>query len=191
MRKIIIIVGIVLIVLAIILLVLTKTNFVSQKTQNGLSGIFSQQNSNGNNGLIQDNSENKDTIIEQKQLDPIDELKAQLESKSKSFLEFYYSYSSDNPNHWKGLSGMMSDNMQSQAQNEFINIPSEGFYGVTTKIIAISLKEFDQNDLARFEVSLRQEETKNQETNFLNKTGEIVLINQSENWKIDRVILDK
>ena len=133
-------------------------------------------------------------------IDPYVSLKAELTFKARFFLEHYFSYSSDSGyENLRELLPMMSGRMRAEAETKITrgvkaDLPPEilargGFYGITTKVLSLSLGTFSPETIVSFFGGLQQQETKNGITNILYKNAQINFFNEGGTWKVDSVEL--
>lgn len=127
------------------------------------------------------------------EVDQEDLVKNQLQRQAKYFLESYLTYSNQvNYLNLEELLPMMTSELQLQIKEKIrqgraeqrLNQP---YYGLTTKVIAIKLDKYQENNLAEFFASLQQQETKENETKIFYQNAKIVIKKEAGKWKVDEI----
>ncbi len=121
---------------------------------------------------------------EKKQVD----LKTQPIQLARVFIERYGSYSTDtSPDYLEELLPLMSKSFVDRTKEKIKEIsqnPASEFYGQTTKIISLRIKEMDENR-AEFDAQVQIEKTKGKEKTTSYEMVELVLVREKNQWKVD------
>ncbi len=177
----------IIIVIVILVLIGGGILFLTRQAKPSLEGGNGQKSTEIDQGTKAETTEPTES---EPVIDPLVSLKSRLGPQARSFIERYGSYSSDsNWENLKGLLGMMSQKLRvaTQAQIAQDLIGEKGFYGLTTKVISMELKDFDLENLAKFLASVQQRETKGNLTNSLFKTVELIFIKEGGEWRVDEI----
>jgi hypothetical protein len=127
----------------------------------------------------------------EQEIDPTTLLKSELTIKARTFIERYGSYSSDAQfANLEDLLSLMSERLANETRNyiaqEKLKRPAE-FYGLTTKVLSIELKNFIPDASADFFASCQQQETRGKTTTISYKKTELKMIFENNSWKVDEI----
>lgn len=127
---------------------------------------------------------------EKEQIDQIAVLKSRLGLQARSFIARYGTYSSDNRyGNLKMLLPQMSVKF-AQKTSKKISLKEEiqGFVSLTTKVVNLSLKEFDEEATISFVVQVQEREIGANQTGLKQRVIEISFIKENDQWKVDDII---
>jgi len=126
---------------------------------------------------------------EKEQVDQIAILKSQLSLQARSFIARYGTYSSDNRyGNLKMLLPQMSVKFAQETSRK-ISLKEEiqGFVSLTTKVMNLTLKEFDKEADIYFVVQVQEREIRSDQTELKQRVVEISFIKENDQWKVDEV----
>lgn len=140
-------------------------------------------------------SPESETTTSSPAIDPVVLLKSELTIRARAFIERYGSYSSDiGYVYLEELIPSMSQRLAEETraylnQKKSEQKTSQPFYGLTTKVLAIELKDFIPDVSADFFASCQQEETKGTATTIFYKKANLKMIFENNGWKVDEIII--
>lgn len=127
---------------------------------------------------------------EKEQIDQIAVLKSRLGLQARSFIARYGTYSSDNRyGNLKMLLPQMSAKF-AQETSKKISLKEEiqGFVSLTTKVVNLNLKEFDEEATISFVIQVQEREISANQTELKQRVIEISFIKENDQWKVDDII---
>ncbi len=125
-------------------------------------------------------------------VDPIVLLKQELTNQARAFIERYASFSSDADfANLEDLLPLMSERLANETRNyiaaERAKPKTAVFYGLTSRVLSIEIKDFVLDVSAIFSASCQQQETKGQTSAILYKTVNLKMIFENNSWKVDEI----
>lgn len=175
---------ILIIVAVVIILIIIVAIILFQKDEPNLN-LLSPDKEKINEEIILEKEKK-----EKEQVDPIAILKSQLGLQARSFMARYSTYSSDNMyGNLKILLPQMSEKLAQETSKKIsLKEDVQGFVSLTTKVISLSLKEFNEEAKIIFTGQTQEQEVNNGKTILKQRDIEIIFIKENDQWKIDEVI---
>ncbi|MBU4369608.1 hypothetical protein KKG58_02480 [Patescibacteria group bacterium] len=176
--------NIIIIIIVVIVLVIAAVIILIQKDKPVLGPSPSDQKKVSEE--ISSETEEK----EKEQVDPMAILKSQLGLQARSFIARYGTYSSDNRyGNLKMLLPQMSVRFAQETTNEIAQKGEEeqGFSSLTTRIMNLNLKSFNEKAEIVFIGQVQEQEVKNEKIGLQQKIIEISFVKENDQWKVDEI----
>jgi len=178
-KKIILIIIAVIVILIIIaaIILIQKNNSISSPSPSDQKKVNEETSSE-----IEETE--KEPVV-----DPIAILKSQLGLQARSFIARYGTYSSDNRyGNLKMLLPQMSVKFAQETTKKIaLKEEEQGFISLTTKVMNLILKEFDEEAVISFVVQAQERGIWSDQTELKQRVIEISFIKENDKWKVDEV----
>jgi len=125
-------------------------------------------------------------------VEPLEILKQELTIRARTFIERYGSYSSDTDfANLQDLLPLMSNRLANETKNYLTTEKTEPktrkFYGLTTRVLSIEIKNIVPDVSANFSAFCQQQETKDKTTITFYKAAQLKMIFENNDWKVDSI----
>ncbi|MDD2646752.1 MAG: hypothetical protein PHV78_03120 [Patescibacteria group bacterium] len=186
MKKVIIII----IIILIIGVIFYYLNWRGKNTANPLIPSNNQTQINEQNNDFTNEGQTDNTPV-----DPTAKLENDLTVMARAFIEQYGSWSNQSTfSNFTDLYPYMTSSLMAQTQNLVNQKIAEkklslSYYGITTKILSLELKNLAE-PTGEFFANIQQQETKGDTTTVLYKTVKLVLLKEGSQWKVNDIIFN-
>lgn len=125
--------------------------------------------------------------------DPVLKVKNDLTVRARSFIERYGTWSNQsNFENFEDLLPYMTEKLRTETQTMITQKRAEQksgqpYYGITTKMISLELKNLATDQKAEFSAKVQQTETKEGKTNILYKTANLTFVKVGADWKVESI----